>query len=161
MKTKATLILALSLVASYSYGQKISKSKRIVIEELDKKNGRYVLANKLTSPTEQFPVYERRGSKIFAFPDTVGIDSGGLNSEVAIYYQRKPIDPKWTYLVASGQSVFNPSDASFQDFELPEYFFDRIVVEIALFAGVHLKEQQVVQVMNQEQADSFQKQNLN
>jgi hypothetical protein len=34
------------------------------VEEIDKKNGRYVLANKLTSPTEQFPVYERRGTKI-------------------------------------------------------------------------------------------------
>jgi aminobenzoyl-glutamate utilization protein B len=41
MKTKAILILALTLIVSYSFGQKISKAKRTVIEELDKKEAAY------------------------------------------------------------------------------------------------------------------------
>jgi len=150
----------------FYYVKSVWYNDEVRMDELDKVHGRYVLANKLTSPTTQFPVYEKRSDFIYVFPTTIGIDtSGGSNvatSDVSIYYQRRPKDPKWTYIVApNGKPVYNPSDASFQDFELPEYMLNRITVEIALFCGIHLREQEVEQTMNQEQADNFQKKNLN
>ena len=136
------------------------------VEEIDKVYGRYVLDNSLTTPTVQYPLHERRGSRVFVFPDSIGIDTSGSSnvatSDVSIYYQRKPIDPKWTFILdPNGKSIFNPADTSHQDFELPEYFFDRIVIEIAAFSGVHLREQEVQQFAQQEQADNLQKKNLN
>lgn len=130
------------------------------VDEINKKGGRYVLANRLTRPTTQFPVYERRGSFIYVFPESIGVDANGPTSDITIYYQRNPKDPKWTYITLQGKPVYNPSDSSHQDFELPSYFFNRLVVEIALFAGVSLREQEVQAVMSQEQSDNLQIKNF-
>lgn len=137
----------------------------IKVEKISKELGRHVIANPLTAPTTLYPLYERRGSRVFIFPTTIGLTTTGgvstINSEVFMYYQRRPIDPKWTFVSVNNKPVFNPSDSSFQDFEMPEYFFRRLIVEIAFLSGIHLREKEVEQFMNQEQSDDFQKQNVN
>ena len=70
-----------------------------------------------------------------------------------------PPRPRWTYVVIEGKPVFNPSVKSYQDFTLSEHFFNVLVVEIALCFGVHLREAEVIQVMAQDQANEFQKDN--
>lgn len=62
-------------------------------------------------------------------------------------------------MVIEGKPVFNPSVKSYQDFTLSEHFFNVLVVEIALCFGVHLREAEVMQVMAQDQANEFQKDN--
>ncbi len=135
------------------------------VDEIDKTLGRHVLRNPNTAPTVQYPVYERRGENIFVFPEKIGLTTSGgqssINSDVTIYYRRKPKDPKWTYVSVNNKPTFNPGDSSFQDFELPEYFFRRLLVEIAFLSGIHLREEDVTKYMSQEQIDDVQKTNLN
>lgn len=135
------------------------------VDEIDKKKGRFVLSNPNTAPTVQYPVFEKRGNNIYLFPETIGltISNGGsiINSDVSIYYRRKPKDPKWTFISVNNKAVFNPGDSSYQDFELPEYFFRRLLVEMAFLSGISLREEEVAKYMNQEQVDDVQKQNLN
>lgn len=152
-----------NLPSDFQYLDSVWFQNNTRIEEIDKKNGRYVLDNNLTRPDNQFLLYERRGDKVYVFPETIGLTTSGgssvLNNDVTIYYTRKPKDPKWTYLSVSGRTVFNPNDSTFQDFELPDYFSYRLVVELALMYGIRLREQEVEQLMGQEQQEEFQRQN--
>ena len=64
------------------------------------------------APTELYPVYESYGETLKIYPTTI--------DDVNVRYIRKPLDPKWTYVIVSGKEMYNPSNASFQDFF---YFF--------------------------------------
>jgi len=66
----------------------------------------------------------------------------------------------WSYTnIAAGQPVFNPSNAFYQDFELPLSDFSGLVVKILQYAGVSIREMEVVQAAKSEEIqDSQQKQ---
>lgn len=135
------------------------------LDELDKVGGRQVLENRSTAPTTQFPVYERQDNTLFIYPDSIGIDvssgSGVITSNMSINYVRTPRNPNWTSRVIGNKAVFDPTSEVYQDFELPNYMFARIVIEMALLYGVRLKEPEVIKFANQEQADNFIKRNQN
>jgi hypothetical protein len=61
-------------------------------------------------------------------------------------YVRYPQTPAWTYstIGADGDPVFNPSSASYQDFELPLSDAIDITIKICEYAGISIREQAVV-----------------
>lgn len=105
----------------------------------------------LMAPTRKFPVYAVAGDGIDVLPKEI--------MAVTVNYRRKVRTPKWTYIQLGGKAVFNPADGSYCDFELDEYFFNRIVVDMLAFAGLHLREQEVVQVAQQVENTDFNKEN--
>lgn len=105
----------------------------------------------LMSPTRRFPVYAIAGDGIEVLPKEI--------LSVTVNYRRKVNVPKWTYMQLGGRAVFNPADSTYCDFELDEYFFNRIVVDMLEFAGLHLREQEVVQVAQQAGSTDFNKEN--
>jgi len=130
-----------------------------IIEELKSACSGYVKCSSYVSPTSQYPTYERFGDKIYIIPENTGITINGttvLNDDVSIYYQRTPIDPNWTFSEILNKPVFNPLATNYRDFELPEYMFDRIVIDICAMAGVTLREQMIIQYTQQEQSDKIQ-----
>jgi hypothetical protein len=156
--------LYFTLPDDFQYLESVWYKNTVNVEELDKKMGGYVRGSYLANPTLQYPLYEKTGRVLYIYPEEIGIDfssgSGILTTDVSVFYHRRPKAPKWTYLDVLGKAVFNPSDSTYQDFELPDYWFNKIVIEMALLMGIHLREQEIEQVMQQQQNTDFQKDNV-
>ena len=104
----------------------------------------YLLNSNLTAPTETYPTYVMQGNQISVYPTTIVDD-------INIYYVRYPLDPKWTYTVVNGSPLFNQSANDYQDFELAISDFPKLVVKICQYAGVSIRETEVVQAARAEE----------
>ena len=105
----------------------------------------YLLNSNLTAPTTLYPTYVLQGDNLTIYPDTI------INN-IETYYVRYPYDPKWTYTVVNGSPLFNQSANDYQDFELTPSDFPKLVIKICEYAGVSIREQEVVQAAKQEEA---------
>ena len=106
----------------------------------------------LTAPNETFPAYTLEGNLITAYPTTID-----ANGEVKCQYFRYPKDPKWTYVsITSGEPVFNSTAADYQDFELPLSDEPNLVVKILEYAGISIRETEVVQFAKGEETQNIQ-----
>lgn len=105
----------------------------------------YLLNSNLTAPTTLYPTYVLQGDNITVYPNTI------INN-IETYYVRYPYDPKWTYTVVNGSPLFNQSANDYQDFELTVSDFPKLVIKICEYAGVSIREQEVVQAAKQEEA---------
>jgi hypothetical protein len=116
----------------------------------------------LTKPTELFPAYSQDGAVIQVYPQNfqwgVNVVNSGLTSagRVLCQYIRYPKDPKWTYAqLVGGEPSFNPSDSLYQDFEIPDDDEPTLVNKILQFAGMEIREPEVVQfALGQEQIEN-------
>ena len=62
-------------------------------------------------------------------------------------YIRYPRDPKWTYTsLSAGEPIFDQSATDYQDFELSKEDLPKLIIKICRFAGVEIREPEVVQV---------------
>jgi|TARA_R110002012_G_scaffold233815_2_gene407201 hypothetical protein len=95
----------------------------------------------LTSPSEMYPAYTSEGEFLTAYgPAALQQDS------IWCQYIRYPQDPQWTYTtLTGGEPVFNQSNPSYQDFELPLDDEPSLVLKILQFAGMSIRELQAVQ----------------
>lgn len=109
-----------------------------LIEEIER-SSIVTMLNTEAAPTTTFPVYEEVGDTLLVYPNTL--------LDVSIRYIRVPSVPKWTYFVLpNGQEVYDPSNASFQDFELHDSEFSNIVLRMLTYFGINLREADVVQI---------------
>lgn len=111
----------------------------------------YLLNSNLTAPTETYPTYVMQGTQVAVYPTTI-------TDNINIYYVRYPADPKWTYTVVNGSPLFNQSANDYQDFELAISDFPKLVVKICEYAGVSIREMDVVTAARAEEAYTDQKQ---
>lgn len=104
----------------------------------------------LTAPSMQYPAYTLEADRITMFPETIT----GAN-DVVCQYLRYPFDPQWTYAtLAGGEPVFNQSAADYQDFEVPIDDEPRLVYRILQMAGMSIREGDVYQYANAEEAQN-------
>jgi hypothetical protein len=75
---------------------------------------------------------------------------------VTAHYIRYPKEPKWTYNSVGGDPLFNPSALDYQDFELPMSDFSDLVVKILQYAGVSIREQEVIAAAKAEELQEIQ-----
>ena len=107
----------------------------------------------LTAPNETFPAYTLEGDLITAYPAT--IDGSGAE-KVNCQYFRYPKDPKWTYItLVNGTPVFSSTQADYQDFELPLSDEPYLVSKILQYAGVSIREGDIVQFGKAEEAQNI------
>ena len=106
----------------------------------------------LTKPTELFPAFSQDGVTLQVYPQNfqwgANVINSGLTSagRILCQYIRYPKDPKWTYAqLIGGEPSFNPSDALYQDFEIPEDDEPTLVNKILQYAGMSIREVQAVQ----------------
>lgn len=105
----------------------------------------------LTAPTIYYPAYVDRETKVTLYPDTI-------TSGVSAIYIRLPEDPNWTYYTdLSGNPVFDVNNTDYQDFELPKEYEKELVLRILAKAGVTLREADIINVVNAEEAKNEQK----
>ena len=115
-----------------------------VAKEADKVSvGKITMLNSslLTSPSNIYPSYTLEGNRIKLYPSTIN-DYG----QIECVYFRHPLPPKWTYItLASGEPVFDQSQADYQDFELPEGDAYKLVTKMLEYCGMSIRETEVVQ----------------
>jgi len=97
-----------------------------------------LLSSNITAPTTAYPAYYQKGDDIKVYPTSI-------TSNVSAMYVRYPLDPKWTYTLVGGSPIFNQSAVDYQDFELPQSSQNDLVFKILSYAGVNIREAEVVQ----------------
>jgi hypothetical protein len=110
------------------------------LEEVSKLEINRVLNNNLIAPTLQYPAYISLSGGYKLYPTSI------VGDKVDVTYIRKPKQPKWTYQVAGGNPLFDPTATDYQDFEFPESMFNDLVVKILGYAGVEIREADIIQV---------------
>jgi hypothetical protein len=133
----------------------ISKSSK-EIEKVSHSKVLYLLASNLTAPSIAYPVYtlmDNDGtttsrSNFMVYPDTI--------TNVDAHYLRYPKEPKWTYTSVGGDPLFNQSANDYQDFEMPMSDFSDLVVKILQYAGVSIREQEVIAAAKTEELQEIQ-----
>lgn len=105
----------------------------------------------LTAPTTYMPAYVERETKVTIYPTTI-------TSGVSALYIRLPEDPNWTYYTDSnGGVVYDDTNSSHQDFELPNEYEKELVLRILTKAGVTLREADIMNIVNGEEVKNAQK----
>ena len=121
--------------------QGVTTSAGILIDEVER-NAIAIMARSEVAPTELYPVYEWFGSTLKVYPTTI--------TSVNFRYIRKPLNPKWTYNLQLmdniGKEMYDPNNASFQDFELDSSEFYNIILRMLTYFGINLREPEVVKI---------------
>ncbi len=134
-----------TLPADFYYVNRL-QFKNLDIEKVSESKLLNLTNSLLTAPTEEWPAYIVRGNTATIYPDTIA--GAGV---VFCQYIRYPLAPKWTYsTLTNGEPVFNPDIAGlgYQDFELPLSDEPMLTTKILQYAGISIRETEVVNAMN-------------
>jgi len=93
----------------------------------------------LTQPSDSFPVYLYESDRIYIRPTSI-------NSNVTASYIRKPISPKWDFTVNVTTQAYVYNYNTSVNFELDSTEQTSLVTKILLYAGVVIRDPQVVQI---------------
>jgi hypothetical protein len=121
------------------------------LEELQKSEFYYIQNSRLTASTLANPTYLRESGRIIVAPSTI-------TTNITANYIRRPLEPIWGFTVGSrGQYIYNPAPytpgippAGSRDFELHESEQTRIIIKILMYAGIIIKDPQIVQAAAQQ-----------
>ena len=122
----------------------------IEVDKVDRRKILNLTASNLTAPSVLYPVYTLDNQGISVYPTTI-------TSNVMADYLRYPKDPKWTYTsLSNGEALFNQGATDYQDFELPQAYETDLIIKICQYAGVSIREAEVVQVAKSDEIQSKQ-----
>jgi len=76
-------------------------------------------------------------------------------SKIVVNYIRKPLLPKWGYVIVGGSAMYNP-DGGTQDFELHPSEEQNLVIKIAKLAGIAIKDAGLAQAAVQQEVSNIQ-----
>jgi hypothetical protein len=140
------------------FGSDTSMSGGRIIQPIAPHKFDMVVNSNLSKPTVFYPVYVRKGDNIYVRPLSIQGNPGVKNdSPVIANYIRKPADPHWGYVTISSDPIYN-SDSSI-DFEISEEDETQLVIKICKYAGLSIREADVVQVTSQEEQLQYTKEN--
>tara|TARA_R110002020_G_scaffold115511_6_gene265537 strand:- start:9837 stop:11054 length:1218 start_codon:yes stop_codon:yes gene_type:complete len=138
---------------THRIGTVIYKNKEI--QRVDRNELLYLNLSPITKPSETFPVYLYEQ----ATQGTSGSNTGQQHvlvypksittvSDIDISYIRKPNNPIWGFTVGTlGQYIYNSSTST--QFELSNVEQTEVIVRILAYAGVVIRDPQIVQVATQ------------
>lgn len=109
-----------------------------------------IVNSNLTQPTVTYPIYVRSADNIYVRPLSI-------QSAVQANYIRKPEDPHWGYNTISSDPVYN-ADSSV-DFEISEEEEAELVIKICKYAGLSIREADIVQITAQQEQLEYTKEN--
>ena len=122
----------------------------IEVDKVDRRKILNLTASNLTAPSVLYPVYTLDNQGISVYPTTI-------TSNVMVDYLRYPKDPKWTYTsLSNGEALFNQGATDYQDFELPQAYETDLIIKICQYAGVSIREAEVVQAAKGDEVQSKQ-----
>lgn len=99
----------------------------------------------------QYPVCHIMGQSVFVTPEH--------SDPMTVTYWRKAKIPKWTYTVANGAELFNPSKSDFVDADIHPSEESEMVRRVLMRFGVNLREQDITAFTMQEENAEFSQNN--
>ena len=94
--------------------------------------------SKLTAPTKSYPAFSIQGNLINTSPGTISGD------DITVFFIRKPADPVWGYILGNVGNFIHDGATS-QNFEISAIDQTELVLQILLYAGVIIRDPQIVQ----------------
>ena len=145
-------IIIINLYAKqfYRLGQVLYQVGALPTEEMqrvDRGELYHLLSSNLTKPTTVNPIYTYENNLLTVYPTDI-------TNNVSVSYIRRPIAPIWAFTSGS-QYVFQPTSSC--NFELHPSEQVELITRILLYAGVVIKNQEVIQVA----ASQIQQENIN
>jgi len=132
----------------------LSRSNRSInLEQLNKSEYTYVNASKLTTPSENYPVYYRDSYGIKISPYDL------VDSYITLDYIKTPVDPYWGYTVNSSNGSYVYNSASSTDFDLHLSDEVDLTIKILAFVGIIIKDPTIIQTANAEESKIIQLEN--
>ena len=134
----------------YRLGQVLYQAGALPTEELqrvDRGELYHLLSSNLTKPTTVNPIYTYENNQLTVYPTEI-------TSNLSVSYIRKPIAPVWGF--TSGSQYVFQEKASF-NFELHPSEQIELILKILLYAGVVIKNPEIIQVA----ASQIQQENIN
>lgn len=122
--------------------------KASVVKEAEKvTHSKITLLNNsnLTAPNNLFPAYIQEDNLATLFPST--LTSKGM---VQAQYIRYAKIPRWSYITINGEAVFDATALDYQDFELSNEFQTPLIIKILSYAGLEIREGEVINYANNE-----------
>ena len=136
-------------VSFYRLGNVLYNDEKIV-QRLDRHEFYYANQSRLTKPSTINPAYLYENQKLFVKPTSI-ID------KIKVDYIRKPNNVEWTFTTGNLGQYQNNSLTSV-DFELHESEQTEVVLKVLLYAGIVIRDPQIVQAAAaQVQADEVNK----
>lgn len=109
----------------------------VLVPEITKKDKIHVLNSPHTAPSTAFPKYERLENNVEVYPATI-------TSGIEIDYIKTPAVPEWGYVSIGSDRTPMYDSANSTNFELHPSDQYKIVQEILKYAGIQLREQDIV-----------------
>tara|TARA_R100000734_G_C3304787_1_gene95295 strand:+ start:100 stop:864 length:765 start_codon:yes stop_codon:yes gene_type:complete len=135
-----------------------------VLEEIPKGKFDMIMNSNLNVPSVTYPVFYREGNQVYARPLSIyytGTTPQTVNNvvETALIcnYLRKPADPIWAYTTVSGDPVYN--QAASTNFEISENDEVDLIIKICKYAGLAIREADVVTAMTSKESLELQTDN--
>ncbi len=134
----------------YRLGTVIYSAGALPIQELQRVGSSelyHLLGSNLTKPSTKYPIYTYKNNYINVYPTSI-------QSGISVNYLRKPITPIWNF-TGTNQYVFSPTSSN--NFELHSSEQTELILKILLYAGVVIRDPEIVQVA----ASQVQQQEMN
>lgn len=158
-----TVVTYWSLPTLDSFGQQVTfyrlgtviYNNEVELQRLDRHEFYHVKKSPLTKPSTTFPVYLFENNRLYVQPETI-ITQG----DIQVDYIRKPIPPRWGFTVGNlGQYTFNADEYNSSsmptgstNFELHESEQTNVTLQVLKYAGVIIRDPQIVQDATQQVA---------
>jgi hypothetical protein len=121
----------------YRLGTIIYKDE-IEVQRIQRNNFLYVNRSPLTKPTKEYPLYIYEENNVFVYPSEI-------NTAISASYVRKPKDVIWNFTMTP-TFTYQYSPNTSQQFELMPSEQTNVITRILLYAGVVIKDPQIIQV---------------
>jgi hypothetical protein len=127
-----------NLPNDYFFLDKVVYNNSTEVEKVSHRKILNLISSNLTAPTAAYPVYTMDENGILVYPTSI-------TANITSQYLRYPKDPQWTYTSPSGDPLFDPSSSTYH-----------LVIKILEYAGISIREQEVVSAAKAEEVQDIQ-----
>ncbi len=138
-----------TLPTDYRFFDTITTATGTVIDSCKNREEFQILKD--TVSNSEFPNYLKVGKTIVTNPTALG--------DITLFYLRKPLFAKWTYVIIDEVEIFNPSASDFQDCDIHPADENELIIRVCQKFGVNLKEQDITAYFQMKEQERENKQN--
>lgn len=127
-------------------------SRNLEIQEVTKSELNYLNASPLTAPSSSYPVFYRKENSIYVLPANAGV------TPLTLDFIKVHADPNWAF-TGGGTSAYAYDSGSSTDFQLHPSEEVSLITRILNYAGVTIKDPDIVQTAANKEVNDFNQQN--